>query len=173
MKKSLIALASLCLASASFAEGQAWNQHQGRYVELTAGSTFNYIGVFDSHARLGASAFQGTSIGLTYGYMYTPHYGFEGGLLSVFLNSELSNSLYAPYASMRFNMPLDDHFSILGKLGLMVPFVPNGGGVILPFTGIGASYATTKNVDLSLEYQGAVYGIAGAGTLGLGLTYHF
>lgn len=70
-------------------------------------------------------------------------------------------------------MPLGNRFSLLAKLGLMVSFVPQHGGLVLPFTGIGGSYALTEKVDLGLQYQGAIYGIAGAGALGLSFTYHF
>ena len=66
-------------------------------------------------------------------------------------------------------MPFGDRFSFIGKLGAMAPQV----SILLPFTGMGLSYAVTKKVDLSLQYQGAVYGIAGAGLAGVGFTYHF
>lgn len=41
------------------------------------------------------------------------------------------------------------------------------------YSSLGLSYAVTKQVDLGIQYQGAVFGIANAALTGIGLSYHF
>jgi opacity protein-like surface antigen len=173
MKKILAVLIVLFFTPLAFAEGTAWNEHHGPYAEFTAGTNLYYLGVISSAGKVAGAGVAGASLGAALGYSYTPYYGLEGGLLTALVDLNRGNQIYAPYISTRWTLPLGNRFSLLAKLGLMVPFVPRDGGVILPLTGVGASYAVTEKMDLGLQYQGAIYGIAGAGNLGVSLTYHF
>lgn len=173
MKKILTVLMLVLFTPLAFAEGLALNQHQGSFVEFSGGTNLYYLGVFSSEGKVAGGGVSGASLVGTLGYNYTPYFGVEGGLLEALVELNKSNQVYAPYLSTRFTMPLGNRFAVLAKLGVMLPFVPRDGGLILPFTGIGASYTVSEKLDLGLQYQGAVYGIAGAGTLGLSLTYHF
>ncbi len=173
MKKLFLVLLLCCFTSLAFAEGFSWNRHQGPFAEFSAGTNLYYLGILSSEGKVAGGGVNGASVGGTLGYSYTPYFSLEGGLLAALVNLNDGNQLYAPYFSTRFTLPVGNRFSFLAKLGLMVPFIPKQGGLILPFTGIGGAYALTEKLDLGLQYQGAIYGIAGAGNLGLSLTYHF
>lgn len=88
-----------------------------------------------------------------------------------------------PYAAMRFTFPIGDQFAILAKLGAMHVSIDvddeeeaddvDDAYIVLPFTGVGVSYAVTPEVELLVQYQGAIYGIVNAGLLSGGVVYNF
>lgn len=45
------------------------------------------------------------------------------------------------------------------------------GAILLPFTGVGASYAVTDKLELEVIYQGAIFALFNAGMLGGGIVY--
>lgn len=172
MKKMICSLIALVIASPVFSNDVAWNQHTGAYAELNVGTDFYYNLIYtrgtDISAGIGGFGWSGAV-----GYNFNPTFGLEGGfILNLTKNYELA-VIKAPYVSTRFNVPLGERYSFIGKLGLMAPFFFSDGAILLPFTGIGISYAVSNKMDVSLQYQGAVYGVASAGLLSLGVSYHF
>lgn len=75
MKKTLLALFSILFTSLSFAEGLAWNQHQGPFAEFSAGTNLYYPGVLSSEGKVAGGGVIGASLGGALGYNYTPHFG--------------------------------------------------------------------------------------------------
>lgn len=173
MKKIATAFLALGIASSAMANGIAMNQHTGTFAEMNVGTNLYYLGVASTSGSTGGAGVIGAAVSAALGYNFTPGFGLEGGIIQDEVDVNNGSSVTVPYFTTRFTVPMGERFSFIGKLGLMAPVVPDEGAFILPYTGIGISYAMTKNVDLSLQYQGAVYGIAGAGIAGLGLTYHF
>jgi opacity protein-like surface antigen len=95
----------------------------------------------------------------------------------------VSGNTNIPYAAMRFAFPIGDQFAILAKLGAMHVSIDteddeeaddvDDAYIVLPYTGVGVSYAITPEVELLLQYQGAIYGIVNAGLLSGGVAYNF
>ncbi|MEK6731528.1 MAG: hypothetical protein AABY34_05060 [Pseudomonadota bacterium] len=175
--------------------------HQGWYTEAGAGTNAYYLGVFStagdrSATQSGIIGF-GTNIGA--GYQFNPNgVAAEGGLLFGRIERQIKFSdnstatvdanVYAPYFTARWSIPLYGAFSFVPKLGVMFADIPTvdstysktnekarekGGGVVLPFVGLGISASVNQSLDVTLQYQGAVYGIIGAGPVTLGLRYYF
>lgn len=172
------------LGGAAFADDQQWNQHEGLYAELNAGPNFYYAGIFSSTGSAETAGIQGFGWSGALGYDITHYFAMETGFMQNYAKIKVHNNgdddekyQYAhtniPYVTTRFNVPIYNRFSFIGKLGAMYLSVPTEGGMVLPFVGIGASYAVTPKLAVQAQYQGAVYGIAGAGLASLGLVYHF
>ncbi len=162
-----------------------WNQYQGFYVEANTGVNIYNIKVFKSESGL-----KGFGWNTAFGYRFTPHFGVEG----VFMYPLSSLS-----AAMRLTLPIGQRAAFFGKLGLMYAFGANEknnddnsennngnegdsgndnkshstSSKILPYTGLGFSYALTQNLEMSVQCQGLVLGVVNAGLLSTGLTYHF
>jgi hypothetical protein len=176
----------LLVASAvSAGEGtQQWNRHEGPYAEVNVGTNLYYLGAFSSAGDASDAGFQGFGWTAAAGYAFTPNHAIEGGFMQNYLDfeveedsdTEVSTHTNIVYLTWRGTVPIRDRFAFFGKLGGMLASVPDtdeSAWVILPFTGLGVSYAMTPAVDLSVQYQGAVYGIVGGGALTVGATYHF
>lgn len=161
MKKISYLLACMLLSSLTYASDGVWNQHKGPYAELMGGTNAATIMVFGTTEGAGWSG--------TLGYQFTPGFGLEAGLMQNYLSSE---TFTIPIISTRFIFPLGDRFSFITKLGVMAPISEHHSTGLI-YTGLGLSYAVTKKVDLGIQYQGAVFGIANAGLAGIALTYHF
>jgi len=165
----MAALISASVASGAVAEpAQPHNAYHGPYVEFSAGKFFYFFGSPSDSGLLG----NGWNANM--GYFFTRKVGVEAGL---FLREPYRwQSVYFPYAAVRFNAPLTDRLSFIGKLGVMMPFSSvsyQSKTKALPYTGIGLGYALSKKIELSVQYQGSVYGIVDVGLLSVGLTYHF
>jgi hypothetical protein len=170
MKKLAYFLIALTASSLAVAEGEMWNQHTGSYMELNVGTNAYYAGILSSRGAVGGGGMVGVGWSGALGYNFTPAFALEAGFMQNFVDFNLNHgNLNTPYATTKLTVPLGDRFSFIGKIGAMAPQA----AILLPFTGVGVSYAMTKNVDFNLQYQGAVYGIAGAGLAGVGFTYHF
>lgn len=179
MKKiiaSFLAAFVLVIAAPAFADMTAPNQHVGNYAEINFGTNLYYFGIFSSHGSGSNAGVNGAGLNIALGHLMTPGFALEAGFMQNYINANVDNTdtshLNVPYATTRFNVPIDDRFSFIGKLGLGYAFA-KGNGVLLPYTGIGFSYALNKDIDITTQYQGLVLGIAGAGLLSLGVTYHF
>ncbi len=159
-----------------FADEMALNQHIGNYAEINAGTNLYYWGLVSSHGSGSSAGIKGMGWSAALGHFITPTFGLEAGFMQNYakatLNNHTNSHLNVPYATTRFNVPMNDRFSFIGKLGLGFPF-SGGNGVLVPYTGVGFSYAVNKNIDITTQYQGLVLGIVGAGLLSLGVTYHF
>jgi hypothetical protein len=164
---------------------QQWNLHQGYYAELNAGTNFYYFGVISSDFDASASGTHGFGWNVAGGYNFSPSHAIEVGFMQNYADYEeeddpeleVSAHTNVGFAAWRGTMPIGERFGIHIKLGLMLLTIPETETkdywLMLPFSGIGASYAITPKIDFSVQYQGAVYVLAGAGALTAGITYHF
>lgn len=153
------------------------NQHTGPYGEINLG-----INHYSWYFFPFASDTRGFGWNAAAGYNFTSIFALEGGFMQNYLQGYTSNSdgseivrtnhINVPYTAMRFSAPIGERFALLGKLGVMAPNRA-GQGKILPYVGIGMSYALTDKLDVTAQYQGAVYGFFNAGLVSGGLTYHF
>jgi opacity protein-like surface antigen len=157
----------------------------------------------DSDMNLVKQGFPGFGYSAAIGYQFRPGgFALEGGFMQNFfdLSEDLrtghgneretvteSTTLYTPYAAMRWEFPIKQRLAFIPKLGIAYVKMKEttlsnddqtvvygaGTGMIIPYVGLGFSYALTQKIDVVLQYQGAVLGIAGAGLASLGLDYHF
>lgn len=177
MKKiviSTLVLASV-IAHSAYASEQRWNYHEGWYVNANVGTNFYYTAVVSSDYHGSSKGINGYGWNANGGYSFNHYVAAEAGLLQSYLISADSTNHFivsAPYAAAKFTAPLGKQFALFGKVGGMYAF-NNHDGIALPFIGVGASYAVSPKVDIDATYQGAVYGIIGAGLLSGGVTYHF
>jgi opacity protein-like surface antigen len=185
-----LSVLSLNVALANTAKPQPepsapWNEHTGFYAEINGGSNF-YAGILPtSEGTFSSAGFQGVGWNANLGYFFTHHFALEGGSMQNYAKLDfdegdnLSGHLNIPYLTTRFNVPIGDKFSFVAKAGLMAVWATddenheNTATLVLPFTGIGLSYALTPNLETSVQYQGAVYGVVNLGLVSAGLTYHF
>jgi len=179
-------LICLLMAQLALASEESWNRHEGPYAELNLGTGLAYFGVITPETDVSDSGIDGFSWVGALGYNFTPHHAAEGGFgqwYTAFENDdesvadkEESTHLNVGYLAWRGTIPIKDRFAVFGKLGGMLMSIPDTdeeAWMIAPFTGIGLSYAVTPQLELSVQYQGAVYVVAGAGAVTAGLTYHF
>ncbi len=128
-------------------------------------------------------------------------FGFMQNIFNTDISTETASGLsadvstrvatYVPYVAARWDLQIaHSRVAFIPKIGAMFVYLPeetakttidgqSASGTLdrvgfpLPFVGAGFSYAITKNVRLVAQYQGAVYGIAGAGLFSAGLDYYF
>lgn len=165
MKKIISTLICVATIPNAFANDLPLNQHLGNYTEVNLDTLFGYE-IFDA-------AVSGFGWGAAFGHYFNKTIALEGGFMQAMSRWRDDEKVNVPYLTTRFNIPMGQRFSFIAKLGLMTPFIHGDGVFLLPYTGVGVGYAVNKNLDLTLQYQGLVWGIAGVGMLGLGLTYHF
>lgn len=173
--------------------GKTW------YLEGTGGTNFAYLGVLSSNSTNTATGLRGWGWSAAAGYNFTNYFALEAGYMQNYVRFEAEdddgngNKQYInghsniPYFTTRFTVPINQ-FAFIGKLGVMYASATgtapdnNGDGkeekvkspdLALPYAGIGAGYAFTPHIQLVAQYQGAVYGIVGAGLLSLGIDYRF
>ncbi len=179
-------------------KGDQWNEHSGPYIEVGAGTNAYY-----ALTPVGnGGGYNGFGVGGAIGYYFFRTVAIEGGFMySTKLNAAVERSivgitvsasaaakLYIPYLAFRFAAPIGDRFAVIFKLGAMYPFgtVDLSAGIdglsvqgrianekLLPFSGIGATYAVTKQWEINFMYQGAIYILGSGGVMSLGVTYHF
>lgn len=168
---------------------QPLNQHQGFYVEANAGPNLYFGSLVINGNTNSTSGSEGWGWNAAAGYRFTPHFGVEGGFMQNSAeytndeNEQIEAHTNLPYVAMRFTAPIGQRTAFFGKVGGMVASVhfennsdgstDNTSSIFIPYTGLGFSYALNKKVDVSVQYQGAVYGIVNAGLFSAGLTYHF
>ncbi|GEM_PF-5600312 len=188
MKKVLLSASLLCalLSQQAFAEDQnnslvIKNRLGTYYVEANLGSNLFYAPGEQSLS----SGLHGIGYAAAAGYYYGDTSSLEVGIMQSTAkykddddNEEKSGTFTAPYATFRFNTPIGKKTTLITKLGAMyVHLNADEDDVhvssILPFTGIGLGYAVNDNLELNIQYQGAVYVIAGFGLLTGGVSYHF
>jgi hypothetical protein len=192
MKISSVTVLATCLWVASWAaaadvdQAEAWNRHTGPYVEAGVGTGFSYLGVLAQDFDPSGSAVRGFSWVGSAGYSFTTHHAVETGFAQwyttfedddVVEDREVDGHLNVGYVAWRGTLFVQDRSSFFFKLGAMAVSVPetetDDAWAVVPFTGVGFSYAVTPQIDLSLQYQGGVYVVASAGALTLGAGYHF
>lgn len=201
MKRTfLFAVAIICFsAQLALADDgqlkQQWNKHQGYYAEVNMGTNLYYLGAFSSAGEASTGGFQGFGWCAAGGYNFTATHAIEGGFMQNYLTfedddgeAEADSHTNIYYIAWRGTVPIKERFSFFGKVGAMAITVPevevktkgteedvdtSDNFLVLPFTGLGVSYAITPKIDFTVQYQGAVYLIIGAGALTGGITYHF
>ena len=146
--------------------------------------------------------FRGYGLGANVGYRFHPDgVALEGGLIynhvKVSRKAELTNrtakgdiSVYSPYLAARWDLSIADNFMFIPKIGLMYSHADakdlsanddsttdkiksEGISLLLPFVGLGFGYKINQQVTLTVQYQGAIYGVLNAGLFSAGLDYHF
>ena len=174
-------LASIALADEGQQQGQ-WNRHQGFFSEFNLGSNLLYYGVLSSAGNASNGGFHGYGWSVAGGYYFSPKHAIEGGFMQSYNkyeddgDEEENTRADVTYLAWRGKIPIRDRFAFFGKIGAMLVSIPDtdeSSWVVLPFTGIGCSYAITPNVEFCLQYQGAIYVIVGYGSVTAGITYHF
>lgn len=176
MKKMMLYMIVPCLAASPsiYADSTALNQHLGTYAELNIGTNLYYSAFLTSVGHYNSAGIEGLGASASLGYNFTNIFALETGFMQNYAKfSNSSNHTNVPYLTTRFNVPIGERFGFIGKLGAMYLSSPHDGGIVLPYVGVGGSYALTKKLDIQVQYQGAVYGVAGVGLLSTGLTYHF
>ncbi len=191
MKLQIILTTLICLlvAQLALAGEESWNRHEGPYAEMNLGTGFAYLGILSGTAGI-ADDYNVSTYGINgfswvgaLGYSFTPHHAAEGGFGQWYSDFEdvdyydtISTHLNFGYLAWRGTLPIKDRYAVFVKLGGMLL---NGSDtstdrwLLRPFTGIGMSYAVTPELELNIQYQGAVYAIYGAGALTAGATYRF
>lgn len=162
--------------------GGAYNEHRGPYIAGNLGTIF-YAG-HDSNGHA-TSDFSGVSANGTLGYQLNSNIGLEAGLTSM---ADIVTDSYIYDAAIKGIIPLDNRFSLFGKIGAAGVHVNvcdlfdssdchsvlNRSGL---FVGAGASVALNHYVDLALEYNGVIVEVNKKsllmGGLGLGGVFHF
>lgn len=189
MKKNIIcfaALSTLCFGSYALAanpSSKIMNEHNGFYASVNAGTNLVYLGVFSSEGNASQSGVYGFGYSLDVGYNITKYFAVEAGFMQNYVDfnqyvdkedrdNDLRQHSNIPYGAMKAVIPIGNRASLIGKLGAMYAMA-DGKSIVLPYTGIGFGYAVSKHVELVAQYQGAIYGVAGAGLLSGGVTYHF
>lgn len=182
MKKMIMtAVALFNIMSAGYASSSqtAYNEHLGPYGELNLGTNLYYAGFVSSHGSAGTGGIIGYGWSTAAGYYLTNSFALEAGFMQNYTKYSHMYHINAPYVTTRFNLPISNRFSLIAKVGAMDVIANRVGdnghdtSVLLPFVGVGASYALTNKLDATIQYQGAVYGICGVGLLSAGLAYHF
>lgn len=199
MKRALATLMLLSsgLALADTAAALQPNQHLGWYLGGTAGTNLYYVGLAASGGSFSSEGLNGFSWSGETGYHFTTTTALEAGAMQNyayynstdydFFGNPTTEKIYGNtnlyYLAARFDVPIKDRFSFIGKLGLMYASgsllsdddtdSPQTAAVILPFTGLGFGYAFTPHLSMDVMYQGAVYTVVSAGGLGAGLDYYF
>lgn len=161
MKKLAYLLIGIIFSSLALASDITRNEHTGPYAELLGGVNVGTVFIFGVAEGVGWSG--------AVGYQFTPGFGLEAGLMQNYLSDEVFT---VPIVSTRFIFQLTDCFNFITKLGVMAPMSEQQ-TMGLIYTGVGLTYAVTKKVDLGIQYQGAIFGVANAGLVGIGFTYHF
>lgn len=196
MQKAKIIFAAAALLSMSMAfagsgamdQGTAYNQHRGPWVEAVVGPNAYYLGIFSS-GNIHHGGFFGFGWNANVGYNFTPYIGVEGGYTRNVLKFKNQNASHQyvktdvdePYLAARFTIPFAETSAILFKAGVMDASFKaqqadariHSPAAFIPYTGIGYSYSLNHTVDLTVQYQGAVYMLVSFGVLGAGVTYHF
>ena len=196
MKIRLYAITMIALLTSITAAGQPEQSlyHPiGPYVEGGLGTNLYVLGVVTSEDTDGTAGITGFAWNVAAGYNLRSWFGLEAGFTrgSIKVNDkednyytdssgkfihEIKNDTYnqyinAPYASMRFTVPICERFSFIGKLGLMYANASDDRrtdsnlddfGIVLPYIGIGAAYAIAPKLDFTVQYQGALYAVVNA-----------
>ena len=186
---SLLALSLAFIAQNAIAasdDPDAYNRHQGVYAEANAGTNVVYTAFVSSKGSKNIAAHNGLGWNANLGYQFNPILGLEAGFMQNYAkytndSGETGKGVFnVPYAAARLTAPIGNRFSLFAKVGAMgaigkVTYSDSSDTekALLPYVGVGAGVSVTPHLDLNVQYQGAVYGVVGAGLLGGGLTYHF
>ena len=162
MKKTLTAL--MALAAFSGTPAMADNHF---YAEVNAGKNAFYSAADELKGN-----FKGFGWNGSLGYAFTDNVAAEIGFMQNAEKLNMENHLNVPYMAARFNLPMGERVDFVAKAGVMQVH-HKGEKATFPYTGLGLSYALDERVDLTAMYQGGIYGIGGAGLMGLGLHYKF
>lgn len=157
----------------------SYNEHAGWYVEANAGTNLALVAISASDTKVTEYGYEGFGYNINAGYNWRPGRAIELGFMQNYVtyvdNNNVRQSDYVniPYTAVRFTLPMMQRGAFIAKVGVMGFDDPKHKEyLLLPYTGFGFSYAVTHKVDISAQYQGAIYGIVNAGLLSAGITYH-
>jgi OmpA-OmpF porin, OOP family len=190
MKKTF----AIAILAAGFAAPFAAHA-QGAYIGLNVGQATHKVDDTAGVTTVSRDQTQ-TAYKVYGGYNFNKYFGVEGGYAdfgsskNVYrvsgTNVTLNYKAQAVYAAAVGNLPLNDQFSLFGKLGVTNNHASanaSAGGVTARVSGnkssaligVGAAYNVTKNVAVALEYEdyGKTAEDAKANMWSLGVRYHF
>ncbi len=187
---SVMSIGFLTVYTTSFAETpseQTWNKHKGMFIEVNVGPNLYAGAIVTENDTFSSSGFQGAGWSAALGYNFSNHFGLEGGFMQNYAHYEINDEsnvsahTNVPYMAMRFTVPIGNKLAFIAKLGGMYAWIngsdnPDIGDstpkILLPYSGVGFSYALTPKLEITTQYQGAIYGVVNGGLLSGGLTYH-
>lgn len=146
------------------------------YVEAGAGLSVYYgpgVDLLGDEEHVGAA---GTGI---VGYQYSERWAIELGY--AFYQYPEEFNVNSPHITFRGVIPLPKKISLFGRFGvgyLGVAYVgseedEDDFAAVSPFLGAGIMYSMDPNWDISFQYSGPNFIIAGIGMVGVNLTYYF
>lgn len=162
MKKLLVTALVSFLAFNTDAQS---NPSQSLYGEVSLGKNLFYSAADEIRGNI-----EGYGFNISSGFKLTENIAGEIGHMRNAEKVDFKNSVNTTFVAARFQLPLTNDVNLITKLGFMR--VNTGDEHLrLPFMGIGAGYKLNDKMQATIMYQGGVYGIGGAGLLGLGLNY--
>jgi hypothetical protein len=112
--------------------------------------------------------------------------------MNIMINQKVN--IDVPYLAARWEVAMGSKFAFVPKVGAMAVILPSektavrtvngvryttdsgfadGTSLLLPFVGMGVSYAVTPTISIVGQYQGFLAGIINAGLMSAGLDVHF
>lgn len=166
--KIYLSLVILCFSGAIFADPEVYTHRAGMYVEGNVGTLAkNYNFIWFSHTSVG-----GLGENVNIGYQFNPFAALEvGGSYYDFNNNKhTNNGLGVADLVFKGIVPLTERAALFAKAGGGLASKGVGGTF---YAGVGASYAVTQNLDVSIQMNGPILGIVNVGLISAGLSYHF
>ena len=161
------------------------------YLEANAGTNLYYLALFAADKNVSHGGFQGFGWSGALGFSWNESFALELGFMQNYAKFNAGNNSYVSghtnvsYLTTRFILPFVSRINFISKLGLMYASASASAthnnerksaespDLVLPYIGLGIGYTVSPQLDINLQYQGAVYGVAGAGLFSLGLTHYF
>jgi hypothetical protein len=137
----------------------------GAYAEVNIGTLYQSVNFFGYSFE----AFGSAGINGNLGYQLSQYISAETGY------TNYGRGLNNIDAVAKFIFPFqigNQDFSVFAKVGPAYVF-RQGEGSVLPYGGLGGSYALSNNLDVTVQGQGITNGFFSVALLSLGLTYHF
>lgn len=158
----LTSLAALALLPVAHAQDDS---HTGVYASVNVGKNLFY-----SAADELTGSFKGYGWNASLGYTFTQHVSAEIGFMQNSERMSIKSHINVPYLAAKFSVPVTEKVDFITKIGVM-EVMHKGDNGRYPYIGVGASYLLNDKMNLTAMYQGGVYGIGGAGLLGVGVDY--
>lgn len=173
MKKILVAL--LATASvAAFADSDLNNIYITGAVGVTGNSTLNTGSNTGEKMTMGSGS--QSTLGANIGYNFSKNLGLEAGYTNFMAQSASNNAqIGVTDLAVRGTLPLNDTFSLFGRLGIAGYNSPNNDSISVEnlgaLFGMGAEFNLNKSWALTAEYWG-VTGVSGT-NVQVGAKYGF
>jgi hypothetical protein len=166
LKMTKVMLATLLIVSPFVSQsGFAKAHDSGTYAEFNIGTLYQSLHFMNYNY----SAFNSVGVNGSLGYQFATNIALEAGY--TYYGYGLNSVDAVAKVILPFTLGSQD-FSVFAKLGPAYVFRGSDHGV-LPYGGIGASYAINSSLDLTVQGQGITNGFFSLGLVSLGLAYHF